>query len=58
MSGGMYLDKPYSALTGLKHDVLVRIWLRVVVILTAKRVERLLLVLNGWVIHSETKLIR
>jgi hypothetical protein len=55
--GAPYLDEPYSALTGLEHDVFVGIWLSVLVILTPKRVERLLLIFNGKVIHNETERI-
>ena len=52
--GMPYLHEPYSALTGLEHDVFVGIGHRVLVILATERVERLLLVVNGEVIHSET----
>ena len=58
MSGGTYLDEPYSPLTRLEHDVFIRIWLRVLVVVTPKRVERLLLVINGKVIHSEAEKIQ
>ena len=55
IEGVPYLHEPYSTLTGLEHDMFVRIWLRVLVILATERVERLLLVFNGKVIHSETE---
>ena len=42
-----YLHEPYSALTGLEHDVFVGIGLRFLVILATERVERPLLVVNA-----------